>query len=109
MYIHRYCQICERIVPLSDGSFYTRYDQQTREHQGYFICSYCNKHSENRMPAALSRKELEKLFRNFQILKDRSAYNQSTLYNIYWCIYKNDHYVTTYGTDDENSFFHVIK
>lgn len=109
MTIYKYCQSCKRIVPLSDGSFYTCYNPGTGKHESYFICSRCGKHSKNRMPEALTREELEKLFRNFQIIKDRSEQNLSSLYPIYWLIYRDDSYVTTYGTDDEICFFHVIR
>jgi len=107
MYVYRYCNNCHKIVSLPDGSFYAYYNPGTKKYKSYFVCSRCEKHSVNRMPGSLTKDELEKLFRSFQIIKDRSDYNLSTLYPIYWLIYKGTDYITTYGTDNEEDFFQI--
>ncbi len=59
------------------------------------------------MPEALTREDMVAIFNGFQIIKDHSEQNMSSLYPIYWHIFRDSDWITTYGTDDENSFFHV--
>ena len=107
MTIYKYCQNCKKIVSLRNRDLYSRYNHITSKQEAWFICSRCNRHAESKMPEAISRDEFKALFRYFQIIKDHSERNQSTLYPIYWHIFKDSDWITTYGTDDEICFFYV--
>jgi len=52
----------------------------------------------------LSIKEISKFS---DVVKDRSERNLSTLYPIYYHIFKNNRLVASYGTDNEVDFWRV--
>jgi len=61
-----------------------------------------------KQPEYFTNEELQKAFKDCRFIKDSKESNISTLYPIYWHIWKNDYYVYSYGTDNEQDFWRVI-
>lgn len=106
--IYRYCYGCNRVREVSERNLHSVFSQVTERIENYFFCRSCGKMIPMKQPEYFTRHELLRAFKSCKIIKDNKESNISTLYPIYWHISKNDDYVYSYGTENEQDFWKVI-
>lgn len=106
--IYRYCSGCNKVVELSEKNFHSVFSRVTEQRETYFFCRFCQVMVPCRQPEYFTRRELESAFKGCHIIKDNKESNISTLYPLYYHIWKNNDYVYSYGTGDEQNFWKVI-
>ncbi len=105
---YHYCPGCNKVREVSERNSHSVFSQVTERIENYFFCKVCGKMIPMKQPVYFTRHKLLMAFKDCKIIKDSKESNISTLYPIYWHIWKNDDYVYSYGTGDEQNFWKVI-